>query len=120
MNNTRQLYLADVNTGEQFLYDDLKALEFIGWSPDSSQFLYKPFESTQPILGHICAGARPLTDIQVTLNGNIQWVDDQRLLVLEGESGSDRPLRLVTLDGQSTLIATLSGEYPASHFYFEE
>jgi hypothetical protein len=119
MDNSRQLYLADVNTGEQFLYDEGRLLEFIGWSPDSTHFLYKPAESTQPILGHICAGARPLTGIVVTLNGNIQWVDDQRLLVLEGEPGGNQPLRLVTLDGQSSLIATLQGDYPAFRFYFK-
>lgn len=120
MDNSRKLYLADVNTGQLFLYDEGRLLDFIRWSPDSSQFLYKPAESTQPILGHICAGPRPLTGITVTLNGAIQWVDDQRLLVLEDATGDGRPLRLITLDGQSTLIATVSDDYPAFRFYFEE
>lgn len=120
MDNSRQLYLANVMTGEQFLYDEGRLLEFIGWSPDGRQFLYKPAESTQPILGDICAGPRPLTDIEVTLNGNIQWVDDQRLLVLEGAPGGGQPLKLVTLDGQSTLIATLTGDYLVFHFHFFE
>ena len=120
MNNTRQLYLADVHTGEQFLYDDGRLLEFIGWSQNSSQFLYKPAESVQPILGNICAGPRPLTDIAISLNGNVKWVDDQRLLVLESVPGDGQPLRLVSLDGQSSLIATLQGEYPLFRFYFAE
>lgn len=120
MDNSRKFYLADVQTGEQFLYDDGRLLEFIGWSPDSAHFLYKPAESPQPILGDICAGARPLTDIQITLNGNIQWVDDQHLMVLEGAPGGSQPLKLMTLDGQSTLVATLTGDYPAFQFYFEE
>ncbi len=120
MDNTRKLYLADVNTGEQFLYDEGRLLEFIGWSPDGTQFLYKPAESTQPVLGHICAGPRPLTSIEVSLNGNIKWLDGQRLLVLEDMSGGEQPLRLVILNGQSSLIATLPGEYPVFRFYFEE
>lgn len=120
MDNSRQLYLADISTGEQFLYDSGRLIEFIGWSSDSTQFLYKPAESTRPILGHICAGARPLTHIEVSLNGNIQWMDNQRLLVLEGEPDGDQPLRLVTLDGPSSLIATLQGDGSAFRFYFEE
>lgn len=122
MSNVRKLYLADVHSGEQFLYDELHVLEFISWSPDSSQFLYRSFDDNQLILGHICAPPERLDGIEVGLANNVKWVDDQRLLLLEGvpESSQPRPLHLVTLDGQSTLIATLSGEYPTFRFYFEE
>jgi hypothetical protein len=122
MDNLRQLYLADLSTGKQFLYDTLRLLEFIDWSPDGTQFLYKEGQSTQPILGHICAAPRPVTGIEVNLNGDVKWVDGQRLLILDGspEDGQPRQLRLVTLDGQSTLIATLNEDYPPFRFYFEE
>jgi hypothetical protein len=119
--NVRTLYLADVISGQHFGYDTLPVLEFISWSPDRRQFLYKRYESTQPILGHICAPPQPLPGVSVTLNGDIQWVDGQRLLVLQGAPEvTERPLRLISLDGSGVTIAMLAGENPQYRFYFEE
>jgi hypothetical protein len=122
MSNMRKLFLADVHSGEQFLYDELHILEFVGWSPDNTHFLYRSFDDKQPILGHICAEKRPLSEFEIGATQNAKWVDAQRLLVVEGipESGQPHPLRLVSLDKQSTLIATLTEEYPVFRFYFEQ
>jgi len=121
--NVRPLYLADVMSGEQFPYDTLPVLEFVGWSPAGRQFLYsyRPFETTFVMLGDICAPPLPLPRVNVTLNGDIQWVDGQRLLVLEGAPGdSERPLRLISLDGSGVTIAVLAGEEPHYSLYFGE
>lgn len=123
MNNVRSLYIGNVVTGEQTLYDEMRSMEFVGWSGDGRQFLYKPFkstaEATELILGDICAGPRPLVGVEAILAEDVRWVDSQRLLILDGRadgfSTQPRPLRLVTLDGQSSLIVTLKGERP----YFE-
>lgn len=126
MDNRRRLHIADVVTGEQGVYDELRLLEFIGWSPDNTQFVYKPFKSTAEatglIVGNICQPPRPL-GVETIVAYTVQWVDSQRLLVLDGrdDTGSSmpRPLRLVTLDGQSTPIVTLVGDQPSFDFYWE-
>ncbi|MBK8904872.1 MAG: hypothetical protein IPM53_27075 [Anaerolineaceae bacterium] len=53
--NARELYLADLESGETMLYDQGQAVDFINWHPNGVQFVYwGVMNGKRPLLGSIC------------------------------------------------------------------
>lgn len=120
--NRSQLFVADVQTGEYGLYDaGMELNPRIGWSPDSSRFLYSG-RDTYPLLGQLCQPPRPLTYLAQQDYHPMLWVDGQRLLYFEGnmEEEESNILFLINVeDGTRTAVATLDPNAPYFNFYFE-
>lgn len=110
----RKLYLANISDGRAVLYDQGR-LNFHGWAPDSIHFIYwwQGFK-----LGHICESPRPLN--MPPGEGDITWLDTGRFLALIRISGERWSLRLQTVGGEGSVIATMRGYMVSYSVYFEE
>lgn len=123
--NNRQLFLADLRSGEVVEYSSGRLIDFLSWNPDGHHFLYWLAEERKPILGSVCEEPITFTELGFPeIADNIRWVDGERFIYIGGEmaesdgSGS-WTIYLNNLDGQSQILDTVEGPYPQLEYYFE-
>lgn len=105
--NARELYLADLVSGETMLYDQGQAVEFINWHPNGVKFIYR-FGQQRPLLGSLCGEPveipGPGTDIY-----QLYWQSDDQYIWYSGQP--DNPDDYFNSEGDWTLFrGSLSGE----------
>lgn len=121
--NNQDLYLADVQSGRQILYEQGGWAGLRGWNPDSARFVYQDDETVA--LGHICQASRILQGVEpdpgLQLHGSLRWIDGERFLTVNCNYANYSPwlwtLRLNSLSGEITIIATLRGSLPRYGYY---
>jgi WD40 repeat protein len=86
LSNSRELYLADVFSGESLLYRSGYLLDFVAWHPDATHFLLQVGDNWQIELGHLCRAPRLLPGVarshETQRTGFLSWLDDGRFLYL--------------------------------------
>lgn len=113
--NVRELHLAKFDGSNEVVYYTAYVLEFKGWAPDSTHFVFwYGYGETKPLqLGHICRGFVPLADTPT--DRGVTWVDSTRFLYVSVK-GQIRELRLGRTDGSSILIGEFKGD-SATYWY---
>lgn len=105
--NLRELHIAEVDSSDDFIYHTDQLIEFLGWAPDSTHFVFATGQDRVLQLGQVGAGFQPLTDDPTAIIG-ITWVDAESFLLLKETSGAWE-LRLYDLQGAMTMIDTVEG-----------
>jgi len=111
-NNTCELHLVDVQTGEQVRYAEGGWIGLRGWSLDPARFIYQ--QGGRVTLGQICGAPQVLPgvdrDQELGWYDTVWWIDNERFLTLAGSYTAELwTLKLNSLDGTVTIIATLHG-----------
>ena len=106
--NARELYLADLQSGESVLYDRGQVVEFINWHPNGVQFVYWFWAEKRPLLGSLCGEPAeipgPGTDIY-----QLYWQTDDQFIWYTGQP--DNPDDYLNSEGDWTLFrGNLNGE----------
>jgi dipeptidyl aminopeptidase/acylaminoacyl peptidase len=105
-----ELHIANVDGSEDEIYQTGR-LFFIGWSPDSTYFLYVNADGTY-YLGQ--KGARPVEFPFPAYEYHLPWLDGQTFLYQKGPIEM-REIRLGFLDGSSILLV---GPTPINNYDF--
>jgi hypothetical protein len=106
--NTRELSLADLESGETVLYDRGQAIELIQWHPNGVQFVYWFWAEKRPLLGNLCADP-----VEIPGPGNdirqLYWKTDDQYTWYVGQP--DNPDDYFNSEGGWTLFrGNLNGE----------
>jgi len=103
--NLRELHLANADTTGDMAFISGETAEFLGWLPNSAQFVFviRGSGPTRGVhVGNLGGGYTTLSADPSALR-DIQWVDDTHYLSL-WSSGDDWELRYNMLGGGSTLL----------------
>lgn len=119
--NVRTLYIADLASGEQVAYERLDLLQFLGWHPDSAQFVYWQFSQKMPLLGHVCRKATPLEGVTIPFAGAITWLGPDSFVSVEGVDRGNEvtgpwEIHMRTVGGADRLLHTVEGAAPQVRF----
>ena len=106
--NSRELYLADLESGETVLYDRGQAIEFLSWHPNGVQFVYRFWAEKRPLLGSLCG-----EPVEIPGPGNdiyqLYWQTNDQFIWFSGQP--DNPDDFYNSEGDWTLFrGTLQGE----------
>jgi hypothetical protein len=69
--NFRELHIAALDGSEYIVYAAGPVVEFLGWSPFDTQFVYGYFETGEAFLGDLCGDPVPLGRYPA----NLRWLD---------------------------------------------
>jgi Tol biopolymer transport system component len=119
--NARELYLADLQSGQTALYDRGQAIELIQWHPNGVQFVYWLWGEKRPLLGSLCG-----EPVEIPGPGNdihqLYWQTDDQFIWYAGQpdnpddyfnSEGDWTLFRGTLQGETTQLWQYRGLYPS-------
>lgn len=107
--NTSEIHIARLDGSQDMLYLTATLVQLMGWSPDSSHFVFRQGEGQEVKLGQILA---KLASLPGGLTGvtAVTWVDAGQFLCLQ-KNGLAYSLKLVTLKGQAAEVDT-AGDLP--------
>jgi len=113
--NLRQLRIASANGEDPWTFREERLMSFETWSLDGAHFVFMTGEDQQAWLGSMDGSASPFSDDPYGVM-RVRWVDAQRLLYLQ-QSAEHFDFILADMQGNRTLLETISGAPPAFDFY---
>ena len=107
--NTRELYLADLQSGELALYDRGNGVEFINWHPNGVQFVYWFWDVKRPLLGNLCGEPLEISSVGIDIY-QLYWQTNDQFIWYAGQP--DNPDDYFNSEGNWTLFqGNLQGEF---------
>ena len=105
--NMRELYLADLESGETALYDRGEVIELIAWHPNSVQFVYWFWDGKRPLLGSLCG-----EPVEIPGPGQaiyqLRWQTDEQFIWFAGQL--DNPDDFSSAGNWTLFQGSLQGE----------
>ena len=114
--NKSELYIAKPDGSGEWVYQKALLLQFKGWSPDASHFVFSKGEDWETQLGQVDAVPEPFTSDPHGIH-KVRWIDDNYFLYLR-ENISTFDLLLESLDGELIHIDSIPA--PPTQFDFSE
>jgi len=103
--NTSELYIAKSDGSGEWVYQKAPLLQFKGWSPDASHFVFSRGEDWETQLGQVDAIPEPFTGDPHGIH-NVRWVDANYFIYLRENIGTF-DLLLQSLDGELVHIDSI-------------
>jgi hypothetical protein len=106
--NDRELHLALVDGSQDLVYARGDALEFWGWAPGGTHFIFAESAGSPLLWGDVCGEAQSLFDPpgRPEVEHGIHWVDGEHFLY-----AANQELRFGKVTDGSILVGPLSGVY---------
>ena len=112
--NQRELWLATYDGNGGWAYVKAAMLRFLGWSPNGRRFIYSLGSDQEGWMGSLDDSPTPLTKDALGVM-SASWVDNKRLIYVQ-QRAETFEFYLDSLDGESTLLDTMTGAPPVFDF----
>jgi Tol biopolymer transport system component len=117
--NQRELHIAYADGSGDIVFATGTSLQFRGWTPDSTRFLYasNSVDDSGLYLGSIGGGVFTISSVHQTMR-QIEWVDNDRIIfIYENPTTNASELRISHQGGTNhAFIDTLTDSFPSYDF----
>ena len=117
--NQREIHIAYADGSGDIIFATGTSLQFRGWTPDATRFLYASHsvEDSGLYLGSINGGVFTITSVNQTMR-QIEWVDNDRIIfIYDNPTNGASELRISHQGGTNhAFIDTLSDSFPSYDF----